>query len=90
VVTPEYVVASGQQVFINTEILEAGKALALVVPKAWTALGLLQDFAPIKLFNSSGGGWSFLVQLARSARRKVNGTASTPEKLEIVSEAGCR
>lgn len=86
----EYAVASGQQVFTIPENLEAGKALALVV-QGWTALGLLQDLKPnqtVLIQAAAGGVGVFLVQLAKIRGAKVIGTASTPEKLEIIKKLG--
>lgn len=86
----EYAVASQQQVFTIPENLEAGKALALVV-QGWTALGLLQDLNPnqtVLIQAAAGGVGVFLVQLAKIRGAKVIGTASTPEKLEIIKQLG--
>ncbi len=86
----EYVVALSQQVFIIPENLEAGKALALVV-QGWTALGLLQELKPnqtVLIQAAAGGVGVFLVQLAKIRGAKVIGTASTPEKLEIIKQLG--
>lgn len=86
----EYVVALSQQVFTIPENLEAGKALALVV-QGWTALGLLQELKPnqtVLIQAAAGGVGVFLVQLAKVRGAKVIGTASTPEKLEIIKQLG--
>ncbi len=87
----EYAVASHQEVFTLPENLEAGKALALAV-QGWTAFGLLQDLKPdrtVLIQAAAGGVGVLLVQLAKiRGAKKVIGTASTPEKLEIIKQLG--
>ena len=86
----EYAVAQAEQVTPVPDGLEFGKATALLA-QGLTALGLLKDLKAgqsILVHAAAGGVGSLLVQLARLKGAHVIGTASTPEKLEIVKGLG--
>lgn len=86
----EYAVARAEQVTPVPDGLELGKATALLA-QGLTALGLLKDLKAgqtVLVHAAAGGVGSLLVQLSKLKGARVIGTASTPEKLEIVKELG--
>lgn len=86
----EYAVVKAEQVTPVPDGLEFGTATALLA-QGLTALALLKDLRAgqsILVHAAAGGVGSLLVQLARLKGAHVIGTASTPEKLEIVKELG--
>lgn len=86
----EYAVADAGRVTPVPEGLELDAATALLV-QGLTALGLLKDLKAgqtILVHAAAGGVGSLLVQLAKLKGARVIGTASTPEKLEIVKGLG--
>jgi NADPH2:quinone reductase len=86
----EYAVVDAAQVTPVPDGLDFGTATTLLV-QGLTALGLLdglQAGQSILVHAAAGGVGSLLVQLAKLKGAHVIGTASTPEKLDIVRELG--
>lgn len=86
----EYAVVKAEQVTPVPDGLEFDIATALLA-QGLTALGLLKDLQAgqsILVHAAAGGVGSLLVQLAKLRGAYVIGTASTPEKLEIVKGLG--
>lgn len=86
----EYAVANAARVVPIPEDLEFGKATALLI-QGLTALGLLKTLRAgqtVLVHAAAGGVGSLLVQLAKQKKARVIGTASTPQKLEIVKDLG--
>ena len=86
----EYVAANAQTVVPIPDGLGFSEATALLV-QGLTALGLLADLQPgqtILIHAAAGGVGSLLVQLAKIKGAKVIGTASSEQKLEMVSGLG--
>lgn len=86
----EYAVANAQTVVPIPDGLDFSQATALLV-QGLTALGLLADLRSeqtILIHAAAGGVGSLLVQLAKIKGAKVIGTASSEQKLELVSKLG--
>ncbi len=86
----EYAVANAQTVVPIPEKLGFNEATALLV-QGLTALGLLEDLKSgqtILIHAAAGGVGSLLVQLAKIKGAKVIGTASSEQKLELVTKLG--
>ncbi|MGI9106350.1 MAG: quinone oxidoreductase family protein [Pyrinomonadaceae bacterium] len=86
----EYAVAPAGRVVPVPDNLEFGKATALLV-QGLTALGLLKNLRAgqtVLVHAAAGGVGSLLVQLAKHKGARVTGTASTPEKLDLVRNLG--
>lgn len=86
----EYATAKAGQIVPIPEGLDYGKATALLV-QGLTALGLLKNLhagQTVLIHAAAGGVGSLLVQLAKHKGARVIGTASTPQKLEIVKNMG--
>lgn len=86
----QYAVVDAAQVTLVPDDLDFGMATALLV-QGMTAFGLLKDLQAgqsILVHAAAGGVGSLLVQLAKLKGARVIGTASTPEKLDIVKGLG--
>jgi NADPH2:quinone reductase len=86
----EYVAAKATNIIPIPDELGFGESTALLV-QGLTALGLLNETKAgqtILIHGAAGGVGSLLVQLAKHKGLKVLGTASTAQKLELVSKLG--
>jgi NADPH2:quinone reductase len=86
----EYVVTDGKTTFPIPNELNSSEATALLV-QGLTALGLLETLEEgqnILIHAAAGGVGTLLVQLAKLKGAKVIGTASSPEKLDMVRDLG--
>lgn len=86
----EYAVAKERDVVPIPEGMDEGAATALLA-QGLTALGLIKDLRAgetILIHAAAGGVGSLLVQLAKKRGARVLGTASSAEKLALVTSLG--